>query len=328
MAFHALESFPALAEARNCLLSAVSNDHVATADVASAVESDIALTIAVLRLANSRQHSRGRIDTVVCAVESLAPQAIRALASEVRTFELFEHARGWDAASERLRLHAVATQRAADSIACAVSYENRDRLATTSLLHDIGKLVLTRAYRGYPSEVHQDARTPEQRILQERREILVDHALVGGVLIRRWGLPESLARVIERHHDPAAKGEAAIIRLADMLAHYEQGAPVSTNEILQSARAIGLAPERLRRVMYGLPSASSPRQRPVEPCPLTGREARMLRRLAAGMVYKQIAQELAISVSTVRTHLHNIYGKLGVINRAQAVLLANERGWL
>ena len=54
----------------------------------------------------------------------------------------------------------------------------------------------------------------------------------------------------------------------------------------------------------------------------------MLKRLATGMVYKQIAHELSLSTSTVRTHLHNIYGKLGAVDRAQAVLHATERGWL
>ena len=46
----------------------------------------------------------------------------------------------------------------------------------------------------------------------------------------------------------------------------------------------------------------------------------MLKRLAEGKVYKQIARELSLSTSTVRTHLHNIYGKLGAVDRAQAVL--------
>ena len=46
------------------------------------------------------------------------------------------------------------------------------------------------------------------------------------------------------------------------------------------------------------------------------------------MVDKQIAHELSLSTSTVRTHLHNIYGKLGAVDRAQAVLHATERGWL
>ena len=68
------------------------------------------------------------------------------------------------------------------------------------------------------------------------------------------------------------------------------------------------------------PTRSSARPRAVEPCPLSGRELEVLKRLAQGMVYKQIAHELALSTSTVRTHLHNIYGKLGAVDRAQAVL--------
>jgi len=45
-------------------------------------------------------------------------------------------------------------------------------------------------------------------------------------------------------------------------------------------------------------------------------------------VRKQIASELGLSTSTVRTHLHNVYGKVGAMDRAQAVLIATERGWI
>src|SRR5690242_21457891 len=72
MAFEALEAFPALAESRNRLLAVIDNDHVATADIVSAVESDVALIIAVLRMANRAQDgARGRIDTAIGAVETL-----------------------------------------------------------------------------------------------------------------------------------------------------------------------------------------------------------------------------------------------------------------
>jgi putative nucleotidyltransferase with HDIG domain len=327
-AFEALEAFPALAESRKRLLAVMSKDHVATADVVTAVESDVALVTAVLRMANQVQEGRGRVETVVEAVELLSPQTVQALAARVRTFDFFERASVWDAAPERFRLHALATQHAADRVAGEVGYEHRDRLTVTSLLHDIGKLVLMHAYPGYPSQVHQGAQTPEQRIHQERRELGVDHALVGGVLARRWGMPVSVASVIERHHSAEAVGEAAFVRLADMLAHYSQGAPVSPAEMLRCARAVGLGPEELRRVMYELPGSTSQRQRHVDPCPLSGRELGVLQRLAEGKVYKQIAHELTLSTSTVRTHLHNIYGKLGAVDRAQAVLIATERGWL
>ncbi|HVL31877.1 MAG TPA: HDOD domain-containing protein [Solirubrobacteraceae bacterium] len=328
-AFEALDAFPALAESRNRLLRLVTAERVSPADVVAAVESDVALVISVMRLANERDGAgRARVESVVGAVDVLSPETVHALAARTRTFDFFERSSVWDAAPERFRLHAVATQRAADRLAQAVGYEQRDRLMVTALLHDIGKLVLTHAYPGYPEQVHGNARTPEERIRRERRELGVDHALVGGVLARRWGLPAAVASAIERHHSDDAGGEAAFVRLADMLAHYSQGGQVSPNALLKVARSVGLGPDELRAVMYDLPYPTTGRPRQIDPCPLSARELEVLRRLAEAKVYKQIAADLSLSTSTVRTHLHNIYGKLGAVDRAQAVLIASERGWL
>ena len=328
-AFEALEAFPALAESRNRVLRLFSQDQTSTAEVVAAVESDVALAIAVLRVANQVQgKSKGKVDSVVKSVDVLSAQAVKALASRARTFDFFERSGVWDVAPEHFRLHALATQRAADRLATEVSYSHRDRLMVTAMLHDIGKLVLLQAYPGYPGQVHGEARTPEERIHRERRELGVDHALVGGVLARRWGLPKSIASTIERHHHEDGGDEAAFVRLADMLAHYAQGAPVSPTELLKVARQIGLGPAELRSVMYELPYPQTGRQRQIDPCPLSEREVDVLKRLASGKVYKQIASELSLSTSTVRTHLHNIYGKLGAVDRAQAVLVATQRGWI
>ncbi len=328
-AFDALERFPALAESRNRVLALVSADRPSTGDVVAAIESDVALVIAVLRLANQIEGARhGRVENIVEAVEILSPEAVSRLASTAETFEFFERGKTWDAAPERFRLHAVAVQRAADRLGAQAGYAHRDRLLVTALLHDVGKLVLMHAYPGYPRQVHGPARTPEERLHYERRELGVDHALVGGVLARRWNLPSVVASAIERHHSVDADGDAAFVRLADMVAHYAQGSPVSPAELLRAARTVGFGPAELRTVLYDLPYPTSARPRAIEPCPLSGREVEVLKRLAQGMVYKQIAHELSLSTSTVRTHLHNIYGKLGAVDRAQAVLIATERGWL
>ena len=106
-----------------------------------------------------------------------------------------------------------------------------------------------------------------------------------------------------------------------MLAHYAQGSAVSPTELLKTARAIGLGPAELRtrHVRPALPDDRPRRARSTRArCP--ARELEVLKRLAEGKVYKQIALELTLSTSTVRTHLHNIYGKLGAVDRAQAVL--------
>jgi putative nucleotidyltransferase with HDIG domain len=329
-AFEALEAFPVLVESRNRVLSMFEAGDPSTADVVAAIEADVALAVAVLRLANQVDgRSRGRVESAVKGVEVLTPRTVLAIASRARTFDFFERTAVWQGIPERFRLHAVATQRAADRLARELDYDFRDRVMVTSLLHDIGKLVLVHAYPGYPRQVHGDARTPEERIQRERRELGVDHALVGGVLARRWGLPKSVASVIERHHAEDADGEAALVRLADMLAHYVLGGAVTPAELLAVSRNIGIKPAVLRTVMYDLPlSSSQGRPRQIDPCPMSAREVEVLRRLARGMVYKQIASELGLSTSTVRTHLHNVYGKLGAMDRAQAVLIATERGWI
>jgi putative nucleotidyltransferase with HDIG domain len=328
-AFEALEHFPVLAESRNRLLALIAEERPSTGEVVAAIESDVALVIAVLRLANKVEGPKqGSIDSIVAAVEVLSPEAVQGLAAGAETFEFFERGTTWDAAPERFRLHAVSVQRAADRLAVQAGYPYRDRLLVTALLHDIGKLVLMHAYPGYPKQVHGPARTPEERLHYERRELGVDHSLVGGVLARRWNMPRVLASAVERHHADDAHGDAAFVRLADMLAHYAQGSAVSSNELLRAARAVGFGPTELRSVLYDLPYPTSERPRSVEPCPLSARELDVLKRLAQGMVYKQIAHELTLSTSTVRTHLHNIYGKLGAVDRAQAVLMATERGWL
>jgi DNA-binding NarL/FixJ family response regulator len=62
--------------------------------------------------------------------------------------------------------------------------------------------------------------------------------------------------------------------------------------------------------------------------PLTQRETEVLQQLALGLTNKQIARALGISEHTVKFHISAIYGKLGVMNRAEAVHAGIRRGWI
>ena len=62
--------------------------------------------------------------------------------------------------------------------------------------------------------------------------------------------------------------------------------------------------------------------------PLSPRELECLKLLALGLANKEIAQTLFIAVGTVKNHLKNIYGKLSVHSRTQAVARARELGLL
>ena len=108
----------------------------------------------------------------------------------------------------------------------------------------------------------------------------------------------------------------------------KQGESVDRSKMLRLAQVCGLPANGLRDVLFDLPHAGGSQRRRAERSPLSERETAVLHVLAQGKVYKVIALELGLAVSTVRTHLHNTYRKLGVDDRAQAVLRATEMGWL
>ncbi len=57
---------------------------------------------------------------------------------------------------------------------------------------------------------------------------------------------------------------------------------------------------------------------------LTGQEIRVLERLAEGLSNKEIARTLGLSPNTVKTHLSNLFGKLGARRRTEAIGKARD----
>jgi NarL family two-component system response regulator LiaR len=60
----------------------------------------------------------------------------------------------------------------------------------------------------------------------------------------------------------------------------------------------------------------------------TRREVQVLRELARGSTYREIAESLNLSPHTVEFHLRNLYGKLGAASASEALVSAQRRGWL
>jgi NarL family two-component system response regulator LiaR len=85
-----------------------------------------------------------------------------------------------------------------------------------------------------------------------------------------------------------------------------------------------IAPELAQKMLSTFESGG-PRGSRLAP-PLTERELEVIRALAQGMSDRQIAQSLAISEKTVRNHTSNIYRKLHIFDRTQAVIYAIREG--
>jgi LuxR family maltose regulon positive regulatory protein len=109
----------------------------------------------------------------------------------------------------------------------------------------------------------------------------------------------------------------------------DQGQAIAV--LLRQAAAAGFVPGYANRLLaaYG---EKEGRRREVDMSaliePLSDRELEVLGLIATGLTNPEIAQQLVISLPTVKSHTRNLYGKLGVHSRKQAVQRAKALGIL
>ena len=89
-----------------------------------------------------------------------------------------------------------------------------------------------------------------------------------------------------------------------------------------------LAPSVTRRLLELFAERLPPARDAAPPslATLTGREVEVLRLVARGLSNAEIAEELVVSETTVKTHVGHVLGKLGLRGRVQAVIAAYESG--
>jgi HD-like signal output (HDOD) protein len=131
-AFEAVERFPVLIESRERVIRAATAETARIGDLVEAVESDVALSISVLRFANRSGVVAGGVGSIPEAIEVLKPSGVLAIAGTAPSFDFFESNGGWELKPERFRVHALSTQRAADQIGRVVGWAERDELAVAA----------------------------------------------------------------------------------------------------------------------------------------------------------------------------------------------------
>ena len=108
---------------------------------------------------------------------------------------------------------------------------------------------------------------------------------------------------------------------------------VRGHEIVDAIRAVDagesvLHPSVARKVLNRFASVSSKTQRKKPLELLTDREMEVLKLVTKGLSNKDIADELSLSIRTVQGHLANIFNKLRVSSRTEAVVRALKEGWV
>jgi LuxR family maltose regulon positive regulatory protein len=114
----------------------------------------------------------------------------------------------------------------------------------------------------------------------------------------------------------------------------DEGPPMA--RLLYEALSRGIAPDYVRRLLVAFP-VTEPEQTDVSQIlasnseviePLSERELEVLQLLAEGLTNQEIGSRLFLALNTVKAHSSNIYGKLGVHSRTQAVAKARALGLL
>ena len=161
-------------------------------------------------------------------------------------------------------------------------------------------------------------------VLMDLRMPVLDGADATAALLAE--LPGIAVLVLTTYADDASIGRALRAGARGYLTK-----DASRDDIAVAIRAVARGqatfdPAVSARLVAGLGSGPEPTGMPPDPrlAELTGREAEVLRLIGDGLTNPEIADRLFVSTSTVKTHINNLFAKLQLRDRAQAVLLARE----
>jgi len=187
---------------------------------------DPALSARILRLANSAFYSfRTEVKTISHAIALLGLNLVTSLAIGINIFDSFRQG----AKSEAVLINRLWTHSCAVGVLVKEIWTRRSRKEKEGefaflcgLLHDLGKVVLFKAYPGHYGSIFAVVKSEEDPAIYayEAANYGADHAAIGEMLAKQWGLPPELAAVIRKHHDPLAAGVPMVsaVMLADMMA--------------------------------------------------------------------------------------------------------------
>jgi DNA-binding NarL/FixJ family response regulator len=165
-----------------------------------------------------------------------------------------------------------------------------------------------------PDVVLMDVRMPELNGLDAAREILARDTTTKVLMLTTFDIDDYVYA--------ALRAGASGFLLKD--------APA--DELVRAVRVVAagdalLAPSITRRMIADLVTRrAAPRRSADELARLTPRETEVLELLARGMSNAEIAAGLFVSEETVKTHVGKVFAKLGLRDRAQAVVMAYETG--
>lgn len=214
----------------------LANQSVSTQQIADAISVDQALTVRLLRLANSPLFGLSqRVERLSQAVHLVGTRQVRDLCLAATILDRFDGVPAVRASMPGLSMHSLAAGLISRAIASRRREANVERFFVAGLLHDVGLMVLLLQLPVEEGQALAKAGTGVPLEIAEKGVLGYDHAEVGALLVERWRLPGALVEPVGCHHTPYAatahKVETAAVHVAglaaDLLGIGTEG-PVST----------------------------------------------------------------------------------------------------
>ena len=209
------------------------DDQASLEDIGAVVRKDAGLSAFLLRLVNSAFYSfSAKVDTVSRAVGIIGVKPLYSLALGFVFSEIISRAPKNMPGLDGLWRHSLAVGLAAQTIwEAQEGQDDSERLFVAGLLHDMGKLALMCAAPERARLLYANAAS--DTVMHELEDELLgfNHAKLGGLLLKKWNMPASLAAAAHWHHNP------------QHAAHYKEPLTVNLADMLVTALGLGMRPD-------------------------------------------------------------------------------------
>ncbi len=193
-------------------------------DISDIIEKDQAMSLRVLKLVNSAFYGiHKEVNDIGNAIVLLGFNTVRnAIVSlgVINSFSGIKSLEGFDIRD--FWKHSLAVAVVSKGLAEKTKIASPDSCFVGGLLHDIGKVILAQYFQDLFEKVWNAAKKENISFYEaEKKEISIDHAIIGAHLATNWELPESFIDVIRWHHDVRNDSESKkmilIIYLSDII---------------------------------------------------------------------------------------------------------------
>jgi putative nucleotidyltransferase with HDIG domain len=205
-------------------ISALLRDiNVSTRAISKAISYDPSLTARILRVANSPLYSLQRnITSLNTAIEAVGLKAVHDIVMLGFTANTFAYEIRNSVLGRTIWEHSLAVGLMSRELSELMGMRGGEETFICGLLHDIGKLLLLRADVERFS-VLLEKKDENEMLNWESITYGYNHAEIGSLVARRWGLPEDVCYSILNHHNPSQAEKALIVshlvNVADTIAN-------------------------------------------------------------------------------------------------------------